>query len=322
MGSNGAFAGYKIFAGNGNPALAQEISEILDKPLGKSKSTKFADGEVFVSLGESVRGMDCYIIQPTCRPVNDNLMDLCIMVDAMHRASAGRINAIIPYFGYARQDRISKPREPLTAKLVADMISVSGVDRIITMDLHAAQIQGYFNIPVDNLYGMPILADYFLQKKIEDIVIVSPDHGSVGRARKFAENFDAPIAIIDKRRPKANVSEVMNIIGDIEGKNCIMIDDMVDTAGTICNAANALMANGAKSVHAAATHGVLSGPAIERIHNSAMTEMVLLNTMPIAAEKREEEKIKVLSVAPLLAEAIVRTHTNRPITSLYDKTVD
>ncbi len=314
---NGVFADFMLFTGNGNPDLAEEISAVMGRNLGNSQVTKFSDGEVSVSIYESVRGMDVYIIQPTCDPVNDNLMELLIMIDAMKRASAGRINAVIPYYGYARQDRKAKPRDPITAKLVADILSAAGADRIITMDLHAPQIQGYFDIPVDHLKGMPILARYFEDLELEDTVVVSPDHGSVTRARNFAHFFDCPIAIIDKRRPKANVSEVMNIIGDVEGKNCLLIDDLVDTAGTICNAANALKSLGAKDIYACATHGVLSGPALERIEASAIKEMVMLNTIPIPEEKRGT-KIKVLSVAPLFAEAMARIFTNDPISPLFE----
>lgn len=314
---NGVFTGFKLFAGNGNPELAEEIAAIMGKTLGDSKVTKFSDGEISVSINESVRGQDIYIIQSTCEPVNDNLMELLIMIDAMKRASAGRINAVIPYYGYARQDRKAKPHDPITAKLVADMLQAAGADRVITMDIHAAQIQGYFDIPMDHLKGMPTLARYFQDKEFENLVVVSPDHGSVTRARNFAHFFDCPIAIIDKRRPKANVSEIMNIIGDVDGKTCLLIDDMVDTAGTICNAANALKGMGAKAVYACATHGVLSGPALERIESSAIEEMVLLNTIPIPEEKKGT-KIKQLSVAPLFAEAMARIFTNDPISPLFE----
>lgn len=244
-------------------------------------------------------------------------MELLIMIDAMKRASAGRINAVIPYYGYARQDRKAKARDPITAKLVADLLVAAGADRVVTMDLHAAQIQGYFDIPVDHLVGMPILSKYFMAKGLEDVVIVSPDHGSVTRARNMAQPLNAPIAIVDKRRPEPNKSEIMNIIGDIEGKNCILVDDMIDTAGTITNAANALKEMGATSVRACATHGVLSGPAIERIENSAIEELVLLNTIPVPEEKRIE-KMKILSVAPLFAEAMTRVFTNGSISKLFD----
>ncbi|NMA94304.1 MAG: ribose-phosphate pyrophosphokinase [Clostridiales bacterium] len=317
--NSGIFADYKLFAGNGNRELAEEIAGIMGRRLGEAEVTKFSDGEVSVSLYKTVRGLDVYIIQPTCHPVNDNLMELCIMMDAAKRASAGRINAVIPYYGYARQDRKAKARDPITAKLVADILSAAGADRIVTMDLHASQIQGYFDIPVDHLKGMPILARYFRQKledEVDNLVIVSPDHGSVSRARSFAHPFEAPIAIIDKRRPKANVSEVMNIIGDIEGKVCILTDDIVDTAGTICNAAEILIKKGAKKVFAGATHAVLSGPAIERINNSMIEEMVLLNTIPLPEEKKID-KIKTLSVAPLFAEAIISIFTNDSVSRLF-----
>ncbi len=313
----GAFSEFKVFTGNSNPELAEEIVSIMGKTLGRSTVGKFSDGEVSVNLWETVRGIDTYIIQSTCDPVNDNLMELLIMIDAMKRASAGRINAVIPYYGYARQDRKAKARDPITAKLVADLISSAGADRVVTMDLHAAQIQGYFNIPVDHLLGMPILVKHFKEMRLDDLVVVSPDHGSVGRARNMAHPLDAPIAIVDKRRPKANVSEIMNIIGDIEGKTALMVDDIIDTAGTITNAANALKELGAKDVYACATHAVLSGPAIERIQESAITEMILLNTIPIPEEKRIE-KIRVLSVAPMFAEAMIRIFTNDSISRLFD----
>ncbi|MBQ1214739.1 MAG: ribose-phosphate diphosphokinase [Firmicutes bacterium] len=313
---NGVFADYKIFTGNANPALAEEIAKIMGKPLGKSAVNKFSDGEISVSLWETVRGIDTYIIQPTCDPTNDNLMELLIMIDAMKRASAGRINAVIPYYGYARQDRKAKARDPITAKLVADLLQAAGADRVITMDLHAAQIQGYFDIPVDHLLGMPILVKYFKEKNLDDLVIVSPDHGSVSRARSMAQPLDAPIAIVDKRRPKANVSEIMNVIGEVKDKTVVLMDDMVDTAGTICNAANAMKDMGAKEVYACATHPILSGPAIERIEKSAIKEMVLLNTIPLPPEK-QIDKIKTLSVAPMFAEAMIRVFTNTSLNGLF-----
>ncbi len=308
---------FKVFAGNSHPELAEEIASLMGKPLGEAKVAKFSDGEISVNLGETVRGVDCYIVQSTCDPVNDNLMELLIMIDAMKRASAGRINAVIPYYGYARQDRKAKARDPITAKLVADMLVAAGADRVVTMDLHAAQIQGYFNIPVDHMLGMPIITKYFKDQEQDNLVIVSPDHGSVPRARKMAEPLNCPIAIVDKRRPEPNKSEIMNIIGDIKGKHCILIDDMIDTAGTITNAANALKDLGALSVRAAATHAVLSGPAIERIENSAIEELVLLNTLPIPEEKRIP-KMKILSVAPLFAEAMSRIHNNETVSKLFD----
>ena len=314
---NSAFSNYKVFAGNSHLELAEEIASIMGKPLGRATVNKFSDGEISVNLWETVRGLDCYIIQSTCNPVNDNLMELLIMIDAMKRASAGRINAVIPYYGYARQDRKAKARDPITAKLVADMLVAAGADRVVTMDLHASQIQGYFNIPVDHMLGMPIITKYFKDQAQDNLVIVSPDHGSVPRARKMAEPLNCPIAIVDKRRPEPNKSEIMNIIGDIKGKHCILIDDMIDTAGTITNAANALKDLGALSVRAAATHAVLSGPAIERIEKSAIEELVLLNTLPIPEEKKIE-KMKILSVAPLFAEAMTRIHTNEMVSKLFD----
>ena len=314
---NGNFSDYKIFTGNSNPAFAEEIAEIMGKPLGKATVTKFSDGEISVNIWESVRGLDIYIVQATSNPVNDNLMELLIMIDAMKRASAGRINAIIPYYGYARQDRKAKARDPITAKLVANLIVAAGANRVLTMDLHANQIQGYFDIPVDHLLGMPILAKYFQDMHLEDPVVVSPDHGSVTRARNMAQYLNCPIAIIDKRRPEPNKSEIMNIIGNIENKNCIIVDDMIDTAGTICNAANAIKELGAKSVRAAATHPILSGPAVERIEASAIEELILLNTVPLPEEKRLL-KMTTLSAAPLFAEAMTRVFTNGSISVLFD----
>ncbi|QIB69625.1 ribose-phosphate pyrophosphokinase [Aminipila butyrica] len=314
---SGAFSDFKIFTGNSHPALAEEVAKIMGKPLGKATVSTFSDGEISANLWETVRGVDTYIVQPTCNPVNNSLMEVLIMIDAMKRASAGRINAVIPYYGYARQDRKAKARDPITAKLVADLLVAAGADRVVTMDLHAAQIQGYFNIPVDHLLGMPILVKYFQEKNLEDLVIVSPDHGSVTRARNMAQPLNSPIAIVDKRRPEPNKSEIMNIIGDIEGKTAILVDDMVDTAGTITNAANALKGLGAKEVYACATHPILSGPAIERIADSAIKELVLLNTTPIPEEK-VIDKIKVLSVAPLFAEAMMRIFTNDSISKLFD----
>ncbi len=313
---SGVFSDYKIFAGNSHEGLAREIADRLGRPLGKSTVTKFSDGEISVSIWESVRGLDIYIIQSTCDPVNDNLMELLIMIDAMKRASAGRINAVIPYYGYARQDRKAKARDPITAKLVADLIVAAGADRVVTMDLHANQIQGYFNIPVDHLLGLPILAKYFSSKRMEDVVVVSPDHGSVTRARNMAEMLNCPIAIIDKRRPAPNQSEIMHIIGNIEDKNCIILDDMIDTAGTICNAANAIKDMGARTVSAAATHAVLSGQAVERLEKSAIEELVLLNTIPMPAEK-QLDKMHFLSVAPIFSEAITRIFTNGSISVLF-----
>jgi ribose-phosphate pyrophosphokinase len=309
----------KIVTGNSNPELASKIANELGLPVADAEVKTFSDGEISVNFNETVRGVDVYVIQSTSPPqVNNYLMELLIMIDALKRASAGRITAVIPYYGYARQDRKAKARDPISAKLIAYLLTAAGADRVLTMDLHAAQIQGYFNIPVDHLVGIPILSEYFIEKAIEDVVVVSPDLGSVTRARKFADRLNAPIAIIDKRRPKANVSEVMNIIGDIEGKNVILIDDMIDTAGTITNGAKALKEMGAKSVYACCTHGVLSGPAIDRINNSVIEELVVLDTIKlIGAEK--VNNIKQLSVAKIFAEAIRRIFNNDSVSKLFDK---
>lgn len=307
---------YKLFTCNSNPELAKEIATLMNHTLADSVVKTFSDGEVSVEINESVRGREIFVIQSTCGPVNNNLMELLITIDGLKRASAGRINAVIPYFGYARQDRKDRARAPITAKLVANLLTSAGADRIITMDLHADQIEGYFDIPVDHLRGAQYLAEYYKEQNIEDLVIVSPDFGSVKRARKMAEPLNAPIAIVDKRRPRPNVSEIMNIIGDIEGKNVILVDDMIDTAGTITNAANAMKERGAKNVYACATHGVLSGKAIERIQNSAIQELVLLNTIPIPEEKRID-KIKVLSVAPFFAKAMGKIFGNESVSGLF-----
>ena len=308
----------KILAGNSSKELAQKIADYIGVPLAQCEVGKFSDGEISVNITETVRGCDVFVVQSTNNPVNDNLMELLIMIDALKRASAGRITAVMPYYGYARQDRKAKSRDPITAKLVADLITAAGADRVLTMDLHAAQIQGYFNIPVDHLLGGKILAKYFNGKQIEDVVVVSPDLGSVTRSRKFANtlNGDAPIAIIDKRRPKANVSEIMNIIGEVEGKNVILIDDMIDTAGTIANAANALKELGAKDVYACCTHGVLSGPAIERIENSAIDELIVLDTIELPEEKKID-KIQIKTVAPLFGDAIKKIFSNESISMLF-----
>jgi ribose-phosphate pyrophosphokinase len=310
----------KIFSGNSNSDLAKEIADRLGLPLGDSDVKTFSDGEISVNINETVRGVDVFVVQSTNAPVNDHLMEMLIMIDAFKRASAGRITAVIPYYGYARQDRKAKARDPITAKLVADILTAAGADRVLTMDLHAPQIQGYFDIPLDHLLGAPILSKYFVQKGFldrDDIVVVSPDLGSVTRARKFADKLQAPIAIIDKRRPKANVSEVMNIIGDIEGKVCILIDDMIDTAGTITNGAEALVKIGAKEVYACCTHAVLSGPAIDRLKNSVIKELVFLNTIKLDEEKACD-KFKVLSVAPVFAEAIRRIYEDISVSKLFE----
>jgi ribose-phosphate pyrophosphokinase len=310
----------KIFAGNSHPGLAKDIATILGTTVGNAKVSTFSDGEISVDINETVRGMDVFIVQSTNNPVNDNLMELLIMIDAFKRASAGRITAVMPYYGYARQDRKAKARDPITAKLVADLLTAAGADRVLTMDLHAAQIQGYFNIPLDHLLGAPILAKYFIQKGFKDrkdIVVVSPDLGSVTRARKFADKLHAPIAIIDKRRPKANVSEVMNIIGDVEGKIAILVDDMIDTAGTITNGAQALVNRGAKDVYACCTHAVLSGQAIERLKNSVIKELVMLNTINLPKEKMLD-KFKILSIASVFAEAIRRIYEDVSVSKLFE----
>lgn len=309
----------KIFTGNSNIQVAAQIAEILGLPLGKSEVKTFSDGETSVSIQESVRGSDVFVVQSTCYPVNNHLMEMLIMIDAFKRASAGRITAVIPYFGYARQDRKAKARDPISAKLVADMISVAGADRVLTMDLHAPQLQGYFDIPVDHLQGVPLLAPYFVEKfkdEMDDVVCVSPDLGSMTRVRNFAQRLNASIAIVDKRRQRANVSEVMNIIGDVNGKKVILVDDMIDTAGTLCHAAEALMERGASEVYACATHGVLSGKAIEWLKDSCIKELVLLDTIQLPEEKKLD-KIKVLPVAPLFAEAIARTYSDKPVSTLF-----
>lgn len=308
----------KIFAGNSNPELAKKICGELGIPLGDAEVKRFSDGEISVNINETVRGVDVFIVQSTSIPlVNTYLMEMLIMVDAMKRASAGRITCVMPYYGYARQDRKAKARDPISAKLVADLITAAGADRVLTMDLHASQIQGYFDIPVDHLVGVPILSEYFKLKNIEDLVVVSPDLGSVTRTRDFSYRLDAPIAIIDKRRPKANVSEVMNVIGDIDGKNVILIDDMIDTAGTITHGAAALKEMGAKDVYACCTHGVFSGPAIERIKDSVIKELVVLDTINLEHAKGIEN-ITELSVAPIFAESIRRIFNNDSVSKLFD----
>ena len=309
----------KVFSANANPELAEAIAAKLGVKLGDAQVLNFSDGEIGVNINETVRGQDVFIVQSTSYPVNDHLMELLIMIDACKRASAGRITAVIPYYGYARQDRKAKARDPISAKLVADLIAKAGADRVLTMDLHAPQIQGFFDIPVDHLLGVPILAPYFNEKfadKKDELVVVSPDLGSVTRARNFATRLDVPIAIIDKRRPKANVCEVMNIIGDIKDKICIIVDDMVDTAGTLCNGANALKERGAKEVYACATHGVLSGPAIERIENSVFEELVILDTICQPKEKKID-KLKFLSVADVFGEAIKRIYDDTSISDIF-----
>jgi len=305
----------RLFSCNSNPLLAAEISRVIGVPLGEAEISQFSDGEIKIQLQESVRGCDVFVVQSTSSPVNDHLMEMLVMVDALKRASAKSINLVIPYYGYARQDRKAKPRDPITAKLVADLITAAGTDRVITLDLHATQIQGFFNIPVDNLHGVPILSRYFLTKGLEDVVIVSPDHGGVVRARRLAEQMQAPIAIIDKRRPEPNVCEVMNIIGDVSGKTAIIIDDIIDTAGTIVLAAEALRDAGAKRIFASCTHPVLSGEAIDRLERSMIEEVVVTNTIPSRAES---DKFTVLSVAELLGKAVIHVHENISVSVLFE----
>jgi ribose-phosphate pyrophosphokinase len=308
----------KLFSLNSNKGLAEEIAKVIGVELGKTSVTRFSDGEIQINIEESIRGCDVFVIQSTSGPVNEHLMELLIMIDALKRASAKTINIVMPYYGYARQDRKARAREPITAKLVANLLETAGATRVITLDLHAPQIQGFFDIPIDHLMGVPILSEYFKTKKFDhDIVIVSPDHGGVTRARKLAERLKAPIAIIDKRRPKPNVAEVMNIVGHIDGKVAILIDDIIDTAGTITLAANALVENGAAEVYACCTHPVLSGPAINRIENSKIKELIVTNSIALPEEKKIE-KIRELSVAPLIGEAIIRVHEEQSVSTLFD----
>ncbi|RHW31805.1 ribose-phosphate diphosphokinase [Neobacillus notoginsengisoli] len=308
----------KVFSLNSNFPLAAEIAKFIGVELGKCSVTRFSDGEIQINIEESIRGCDVYIIQSTGAPVNENIMELLIMIDALKRASAKTINIVMPYYGYARQDRKARAREPITAKLVANLLETAGATRVITLDLHAPQIQGFFDIPIDHLMGVPILSEHFRNRDLNgDIVIVSPDHGGVTRARRMAERLKAPIAIIDKRRPRPNVAEVMNIVGHIEGKVAILIDDIIDTAGTITLAANALAENGASAVYACCTHPVLSGPAIERIQNSNIKELVVTNTIELKDEKKID-KITALSVAPLIGEAIIRVHEEQSVSTLFD----
>ena len=306
----------KVFSGNANPLLAKEICEHLDISLSKVEVRNFSDGEIFVEIGENVRGTDVFVIQPTCPPVNDHLMELVIMVDALRRASARRITAVLPYYGYARQDRKVAPRVPITAKVVAEMLMVVGVRRVLAMDLHAGQIQGFFNIPVDHLYAAPILLKY-ISETFQDVVMVSPDAGGVERTRAFAKRLNVDLAIIDKRRDRANESKAMNVIGDVAGKTAILLDDMVDTAGTLCNAAHMLKKVGASEVHACCSHPVLSGPAIKRLNESDIKSLVVTNSIPLRGEAKECDKITVLSVSQLLGEAIRRIHSEDSVSNLF-----
>ncbi len=307
----------KLFAGNANRPLAEEICENLNLPLSQAEVRTFSDGEIFVEIGENVRGADVFVIQPTCTPVNDHLMELVIMVDALRRASARRITAVVPYYGYARQDRKVAPRVPITAKVVAEMMMVVGVRRVLAMDLHAGQIQGFFNIPVDHLYAAPVLMKYLQEEIRDDIIMVSPDAGGVERTRAYAKRLDVDLAIIDKRRERANVAQALNVIGDVSGKRAIMLDDMVDTAGTLCAAADILIKAGAKEVYACCSHGVLSGPAIERLENSQIKKLVITNSIPLSGAALACKKIEVLSVGTLLAEAINRIHSEDSVSSLF-----
>ena len=311
------FRNIRLLTGNANPALAQDISRILEVPLTEATIKRFSDGEIWVEIHENVRMSDAYVIQPTSYPANENLMELLIMIDALKRASCDTITAVIPYYGYGRQDRKTQPRTPITAKLVADLITSAGADRIVSLDLHAGQIQGYFNIPFDHLYAMPVFLNYFQENPIEDLAVVSPDAGGAERARAYGKRLKANMAMIDKRRPKANVAEVMNIIGDVEGKNCVIVDDIVDTAGTLTSAAKAIMEKGAKSVMACISHPVLSGPAIERIENSALQKLVVTDTIPLLEPAKKSSKIEVLSVGGLLSEGISRISQGKSVSSLF-----
>ena len=307
-----------LFTGNANPELAAEIAKVLDTPLGEARVSRFSDGETFCEIRENVRGLDTYVIQPTCSPVNDNLMELLIMCDALRRASAAAITAVIPYYGYARQDRKVAPRTPITSKLVADLLVTAGVSRVLCVDLHAGQIQGFFNIPLDHLYALPVFLDDYLKVRFgKDSVFVAPDAGGVERTRAYSKRIGASLAIIDKRRERANVSEVMHLIGDVEGKDCIIVDDLIDTAGTLCNAVRAVIDGGARSVVACATHGVLSGPAVQRIEESQLTEVVVTNSILHSEEARASKKIKFLSIGRLLGEAIRRIHNSDSVSSLF-----
>jgi ribose-phosphate pyrophosphokinase len=308
---------FTIFSGNAHRGLVEAMCRHLETPIGQAHVTRFADGEVYVEIRENVRGVHCFVVQPTSTPVNDNLMELLVMIDALKRASAGSITAVVPYFGYARQDRKSKPRTPISARLVADLMTAAGVDRVLAMDLHAGQIQGFFNIPVDNLYAMPVLLEHIRPRFGSDAVIVSPDAGGVERARAFSKRLDASLAIMDKRRPAPNVAEVANIIGDVRGRDAIIVDDLIDTAGTLCAAAKAVMDHGARAVYACASHGLLSGPAVERIKDSPLAEVFITDSIPPRADVVACDKIKVLTVSRLLGEAIKRIHLGDSISSLF-----
>jgi len=307
----------QLFTGNANPQLAQEIGQAMGVDLGRAMIRQFADGEIYLQIQENVRGGDVFIIQPTCTPVDRHLMELLLMIDALKRASAERITAVLPYYGYARQDRKDKPRVPISARLVAAVLETAGADRVLTLDLHAAQIQGFFDIPVDHLFATPVLIEYFREQDIPDVTVVSPDAGGVERARAFAKRLNAPLAIIDKRREEANVAEVMNVVGEVTGRNCLIVDDLIDTGGTLVKGAEALMEQGAASVAACATHAVLSGDAVARIEASCLKEVVLTNSIPLSQAARESDRIKSLSVASLLAEAIRSIHEETSVSVLF-----
>ncbi|MBZ5577341.1 MAG: ribose-phosphate pyrophosphokinase [Acidobacteriia bacterium] len=306
-----------VFTGNANPALALEICENLQIEIGRAMVRQFADGETYLQIQENVRGADVFIIQSTCTPVDRHLMEVLLMIDALKRASAGRITAVLPYYGYARQDRKDKPRVPISAKLVASLLERAGADRVLTLDLHAAPIQGFFDVPVDHLFAMPVLIEYFRAKNIPDLTVVSPDAGGVERARAFAKRLNSPLAIIDKRREEANVAEVMNVVGDVERRHCLLVDDLIDTAGTLVKGAEALLEKGAASVSACATHAVLSGPAVQRIEKSEIREVVFTNSIPLSKEAKKSSKIQALSIAPLLAEAIRAINGETSVSGLF-----
>jgi ribose-phosphate pyrophosphokinase len=307
----------QLFTGNANPALSQEIAQCLNMALGACTVRQFADGEIHLQIQENVRGADVFVIQPTCKPVERNLMELLLMMQALKLASAERITAVLPYYGYARQDRKDKPRVPISAKLVAGLLESAGADRVLTLDLHAAQIQGFFDIPVDHLYASPVMIEYFRAQNLPDVTVVSPDAGGVERARAFAKLLNSPLAIIDKRREEANVAEVMNVVGAVAGRNCLLVDDLIDTAGTLVKGAEALLEKGAASVSACATHAVLSGPAVERIEASGLKEVVFTNSIPLADEAKRSSRIKSLSVGHLLAEAIRSIHEETSVSVLF-----
>lgn len=309
---------FKIFCGSANRSLSEEVCRFLGVPLGETRMQRFSDGEIYFQLLENVRGADVFVIQPTCFPVDEHLMELLIMIDALKRASAGRITVVIPYYGYARQDRKDRPRVAISSKLVADLLTTAGANRALLVDLHAAQIQGFFNIPVDHLFASPVLVDYFRELNLKDVTVVSPDAGGVERARFFAKKLDAPLAIVDKRRTDMNVTEVMHVIGDVQGRTCVILDDIIDTAGTLVKTADALLAEGATKVYACATHAVLSGPAVERIQASGLEEVVVTDTIPLRKEALEVSKIKLLSIAGLLGRAIENIHMETSVSSLFN----